>query len=99
MAYIGQPKNIIKKSLDELSIAFEELTPDLQFVADKCGFNTVLELLKNLQGTNIYIPKMAKLTDYVIRYIKVNSNKKTKQLADELGVSENYIRKLKYDID
>ena len=98
MAYIGQPKNIIKKSLDEIAIDFNELTPDLQFVADKCGINIVLELLKNLQGTNIYIPKISRMTDYVIRYIKLYKDKKTKQLADELGVSENFIRKLKYKI-
>jgi len=98
MENIGQPKKIIKKSLDEIVIDFNELTPDLQFVADKCGINTVLELLKNLQGTNIYIPKISRMTKYVIRYIKENNTKKIKQLADELGVSENYIRKLKYEI-
>ena len=98
MAYIGQPKNIIKKSLDEIEINFEELPLDLQFVADKCGINTACELLKNLQGTNIYIPKMSNLTKYVTRYITLNRDKKNKQLATELGVSENYIRKLKYDI-
>ena len=98
MAYIGQPKNFTKKSFDELEINFDELTEDLQFVAEKCGIDTVLDLLKNLQGTNIYIPKVSRLKDYNIRYIKINKDKNVKQLANELGVSENHIRKLKYDI-
>ena len=98
MAYIGQPKNIIKRSLDEFKINFDELTDDLQFVAEKCGIDIVFDLLKNLQGTNIYIPKVSRLKDYNIRYIETNKDKSIKQLADELGVSENHIRKLKYDI-
>ena len=98
MAYIGQHKNNTKNSLDELSITFEELPFDLQFVADKCGIDTALELLKNLQGTTIYIPKISRLRDYAIRYIKENYSKNTKQLAAELGVSENYIRNLKYEM-
>jgi len=98
MAYIGQPKDIPIKSLDGLNIEFEELTDDLQFVADKCGIDTARELIKNLQGTNIYIPKISKMRDYIIRYIKENSDKKTKQLATELDVSENFVRQLRYEI-
>ncbi|MCL2039891.1 MAG: hypothetical protein FWG85_05625 [Bacteroidetes bacterium] len=99
MALIGQPKNVIKNGLEELAITFEELPFDLQFVADKCGIDTATELLKKLQGTNIYIPKMSHLTNYISRYIKHNRSKKNKELANELGVSENFIRRLKYNID
>ena len=99
MAFIGQSKNVIKNSLEELTITFEELPADLQFVADKCGIDTAMELLKKLQGTNIYVPKMSRLTNYVSRYIKHNIEKKNKELANELGVSENFIRRLKYDIN
>ena len=98
MAYIGQPKNNTKNSLDELAITFEELPFDLQFVADKCGIDTALELLKNLQGTTIYIPKISRLREYSMRYIRENYTKSTKQIAAELGVSENYVRNLKYEI-
>ena len=95
---IGEKKSIIKNSFDVSNITLDELTPDLQIVADKCGLDTVLLLLKHLQGTNIYIPRISRLTDYVLRYIKENIAKSIKELALELGVSENFIRRLKLDI-
>ena len=98
MAYIGQPKKIIKNSLEELAVEFNELPFDLQFVADKCGIEIAIELLKNMQGTNIYIPKISRMRDYVSRYIRENKDKKIKQLADELSVSENYVRNVKYEM-
>jgi len=94
--FIGEIKQTLQNSLDVSKITLSELTPDLQIVADKCGIETVVALLKNLQGTNIYVPKVSRLTDYVIRYIKENQPKSVKELALELKVSENYIRKLQY---
>ena len=95
---IGEKKSIIKNSFDVSAIVPSELTPDLQIVADKCGFETVIALLKNLQGTSIYVPRISRLTNYVVRYIKENQTKSIKELALELGVSENYIRKLQYGL-
>ena len=99
MAYIGQPKEEKnKKALEEIEIKFEELSFDLQYVAEKCGIETVLILLKNMQGMEIYIPRISKFRNYNKRYLKSNTGKNLKQIASELGVSENYLRNLKYEL-
>ena len=95
---IGQVKQIQQQKIDISNILFTELPIDLQIVADKCGIDTVLLLLNNLQGTNIYVPKVSKLTAYVMRYINENPDKSIKELAIGLGVSETYIRKMQYGI-
>jgi len=95
---IGEKLPQIQNGLDIFNIHFNELPTDLQIVADKCGIETAFILLKHLQGTSIYIPRIAKLSNYILRYLKENNNKSVKQVAIELGVSENHIRKLKYEL-
>jgi hypothetical protein len=84
--------------LDEQEIFFEELPSDLQLIASKLGIEASVDLLRYFPGTSIYIPRISKLTDYVIRYIRANEGKSCKEIATALGVSENFIRKLQYEL-
>ena len=96
--YIGEKKKESPFSLDVLSIDYEELPVDLRYVASKLGVKTAVELLRYFQGTSIYVPRISKLTEYVQRYMRNNPDKSFKELAMELNVSENYIRKLSWEI-
>lgn len=93
--FIGQKKPVIKNGLDVANIKRDELTVDLQFVADQCGIETVITLLKNIPGTNLYIPKIAHLKEFLERYIKENKRKSPKEIAMETNVSESFIKALK----
>ncbi len=71
-----------------------DLTDDLQIIAEVCGIETVRSLLRNCGGMSIYVPKISRLDNFVFRYMKENKEKTFKQIARELGVSEQYIKKL-----
>lgn len=75
-------------------VEIEDLTDDLKLVAHACGIETVRNLLRNCAGISIYVPKIARLDNFVRRYIKENSDKPFKQIASELGVTEQFIKKL-----
>lgn len=75
-------------------VEIEDLTDDLKLVANACGIETVRNLLRNCAGISIYVPKLARLDKFIRRYIKENSNKPFKQIASELGVTEQFIKKL-----
>jgi hypothetical protein len=80
----------------KFNLTMEELTPDLQMVADRCSLEIVNELLENCSGTNLYLPKISKFPEFICRYMKENPEKQVKEIALELGVSEPFIRKLQY---
>ena len=69
-----------------------ELTPDLQIMADICGIDLVRQLLRTLPGMSFYIPKITRLDSFVRRFISLNKEKSRKQIAKELNVSENYLK-------
>jgi hypothetical protein len=78
------------------SIQEEELTPDLQLLAQVCGMESIRIILKEFKGLNFYIPKITRIEKFVRRYLRENQSKPPKELARELGVSENYVKKLGY---
>jgi Mor family transcriptional regulator len=51
------------------------------------------ELIIKFGGANYYIPKISSLDNFVDRHIKTNKDKTYKQLARDLNVSENFIKK------
>ncbi|MFP4544549.1 MAG: hypothetical protein ACLFQU_09960 [Candidatus Kapaibacterium sp.] len=77
------------------SISRDELTPDLQLIADICGLDTVRQLLKEYPGMNFYIPKVTRLDSFVSRIVRENKDSSIKHLALKLGVSEQYLRILR----
>jgi hypothetical protein len=70
----------------------DELTDDLLLISRSCGVDVVRKLLKYMSGLAFYIPKMSRMDKFVNRYFRENSNKSIKQIANELGVSEQYLR-------
>ena len=81
-------------SLNEIvnQIRENELTPDLQMIAETIGMDAVRELLKKLGGLNFYIPRLARLESFIERYMKQEPGKSIKQLAIELRVSEQFLK-------
>ncbi|ROL56277.1 hypothetical protein D9V84_08900 [Bacteroidetes/Chlorobi group bacterium Naka2016] len=75
-------------------VEVEDLTDDLKLVANACGIETARNLLRHCAGMSIYIPKIARLDKFIERYIKENSTKNFKIIANELGVTEQFIKKL-----
>lgn len=73
-------------------ITKEELTQDLDMIAELCGLDTVKKLLRHFGGISFYIPKLTRLDKFVFKYIKTNNDKTYKLIAKELGVSEHYLR-------
>jgi len=75
-------------------LKYEDLTEDLQLIHDVCGEKAVLDLIENLGGISLYIPKITRFDDLIFRYIRDNRKVSYKQMAAKLGVSEQYIKKL-----
>lgn len=70
----------------------EDLTEELLLISDVCGIETVQILLRHYSGLSFYIPKISRFDGFVIRYINENLSKSCKEIANELSVSEQYIR-------
>lgn len=84
----------MKKDIFDL-IEIEDLTIDLELIANVAGIEAVRNMLRNLQGAYLYIPKVSRLEKFVIKYMRNNANKSFKEIAVELGVSPQYLWKLK----
>ncbi len=85
----------MEKEMDVFTkVEINDLTDDLKLIANACGIDTVRMLLRYCAGMSIYIPKIARLERFILRYIKENSEKSFKQIARELGVTEQFVKKL-----
>jgi hypothetical protein len=76
-------------------VQYEDLTPDLQLIADAFDMNIVHSMLRELSGMYLYIPNLSRLESFVLRYLQENIDRPVKQVALELGVSAQYLWKLK----
>ena len=76
-------------------IEYEDLTPDLQLLADVVGMENTRVILRELAGVYIYIPNISRLERFVLRYLQDNIDKPVKKTANELGVSAQFLWKLK----
>jgi hypothetical protein len=76
-------------------IEYEDLTPDLQLLADVIGMDTTRIILRELAGVYLYIPNISRLERFVLRYLTSNIEKPVKKTANELGVSAQFLWKLK----
>lgn len=76
----------------------EELSSDMSMLADIIGMDNIRELIRQMSGLNLYIPKVSSLRTFVKKYIKLNSLKTFKELAKDLTVSEQHVRNIKNEI-
>ncbi len=70
-----------------------DLTPDLQLMAAVIGVENVIKLIKELQGSSFYIPKLTRLDNFIEKYLDKNRSKPVKLIARELGVTEMFLKK------
>lgn len=70
-----------------------DLTEDLSIIASLIGINAVRKILKHLPGQTFYIPRITRFDSFITRYLEKNRQKNLKELATELQVSEQYLRK------
>lgn len=73
----------------------EDLTPDLLLLADAIGIEPTRDLLRKLSGMYIYIPRVSRLEQFILKFIKNHSQMHVKEMALQLQVSSQYIMKLK----
>lgn len=73
-------------------IKIEDLpNKDMRLVAESCGVEVALSLLKHMSGVSLYIPKKD-IKAALDRYIRDNyTGKNAKELALRFGKSERYI--------
>lgn len=76
-------------------IEASDLTEDLELIANVVGIDVIRNFLRHFQGAYIYIPKVSRLERFVIRYTNENPDKTIKELAIEMGVSAQYLWKLR----
>lgn len=77
----------------------DDLSEDLKMLAEICGMDVVVKLMKNYAGLQFYIPKINSFKNIYKRTIKNESNSiSNKDLAAKLEVSEEYIRKIRQEI-
>ncbi len=72
-----------------------DLTEDLSLIADAMGLEVVRNLMRNLSGLYVYIPRISRLEKFVRRYMEENSDKPFKEIALDLNVSSQYLWKLR----
>jgi hypothetical protein len=76
-------------------IEHADLTEDLTLIADAMGIEVVRNLMRQLSGMYIYIPRVSRLERFVRRYMEANSQKPFKEIALDLNVSSQYLWKLR----
>jgi len=85
---------MIRDWLKNLTIA-DMPNDDMKLVAEQCGMEVAIILLEKLNGIIIYIPKIAADKRFIKKYVNENyDGRNAKNLAVEIGVSEQYIYKL-----
>lgn len=73
----------------------DDLSNDLRMIAEICGIEAVRKMIRELNGLSFYIPKIASLPAFILRYMLSNPDLSLKMIAKRLQVSEHYIRKLR----
>jgi hypothetical protein len=73
-------------------INYDDLNPDIQMIADVCGIESARMIIRHLGGLQFYIPKVTGYERFVNRFMDENKGMKLKDIAKELGVSEQYLK-------
>jgi len=77
----------------------DDLSEDLKMLAEVCGMDVVITLMKSYAGLQFYIPRISSFKNVYKRTIRKESKAMSnKDLAAKLDVSEEYIRKIRQEI-
>ncbi len=68
---------------------------DMRLVAELCGLDVAISLLRNMSGVSIYIPKVESNINFIRRFVKrfYNGNN-AKIIAIELDIGERLVYKI-----
>lgn len=75
-------------------LEINDLTPDLIMLAKVIGMEAMRDTLRNFYGMSFYIPKISRFDGFIIRYINRHPDKRYKEIALRIGVSEQFIKNL-----
>ncbi|MGE5478997.1 MAG: hypothetical protein ACM3U1_01060 [Chloroflexota bacterium] len=75
-------------------LQFEELTPDMQMLAEVCGMDVMRKILREFGGIFLYVPKVTSFKKFLKRMIAERESMPRCKLASLLGVSSMTLRKL-----
>jgi len=73
----------------------DELTDDLKLLSDVCGIDSVRKILKSLAGFSFYVPRISRFDKFIESYLNENELRSRKELALELGVSDQFLKNKK----
>lgn len=77
----------------------EDLSEDLKMLAEICGMDVVIKLMKNYAGLQFYVPRISSFKNVYKRTIEKESKAiSNKDLAAKFDVSEEYIRKIRQEL-
>jgi Mor family transcriptional regulator len=85
---------LIKEALDNLTV--KELPPPYDEFATMFGMETAIRMAERVGGSNVYFPKIEKLTK-VIRdelLVKEFNGSNFRELAQKYGLTEVWVRKI-----
>lgn len=74
-------------------MTLEDLTPDMQILEEMIGLDVLRNILRHYAGLTFYIPKITRFDSLIRKYIKHFPEKPFKQIARELNVSEQFLKK------
>ncbi len=80
------------------SLQREDLSEDMQLLADLAGIEVVRKITEHCGGLRFYVPKLTHNKQFIKRYINNNVNEENSRLALSLGISVSYVVKLKKQI-
>ncbi len=81
----------MKDAYDMMTL--DDLTPDMQILEEMIGLDVLRSILRHYGGLTFYIPKITRFDSLIKKYIRQFPDKSRKQLARELNVSEQYLKK------
>jgi hypothetical protein len=79
-------KNDILQHLD-----YDDLPENFKIVAEVCGIDVAKQLITELEGIYINVPKITSMRTLVERYCKSHPELNQKKLARKLGLNERTI--------
>lgn len=83
-------------------LSVEDLSPDLQLIAESEGMDAVKSLIKVWDGTRIQVPKLNRITPLLRKYIKAriseNPEITARMLAKEVNRKVDFVFKLMKEV-
>lgn len=79
-------------------IEYDDLNIYLQDIADMVGMVVLREMIRQLQGLQIYIPAFNRIRPAVNRLISENQHLSSHEIAIKFNLSETFIKKIQKEL-